>query len=162
MTRPYSGLSRRDREADAAAMSTLADQIGPLLDAVSDPSLPPRSPEDASASKASSGGTAGDYTIPEANPGTEYVQQVECEGLEPRDTIVEALERARVVGVLDAWRSGTQVSYRATWCMGWRDACVLQLHDIATGELVSQRDFEGRNADAARAAAAKAISEGAV
>lgn len=74
----------------------------------------------------------------------------------------EMRERARVVGVLDAWRAGTQVSYRATWCMGWRDACSLQLHDIATGELMSQRDFEGRNADAARAAAAKATEAGEV
>lgn len=36
MPRPYSGLSRRDRAIDAAAMADRAKQSGPLLDAADD------------------------------------------------------------------------------------------------------------------------------
>lgn len=76
------------------------------------------------------------------------------------DAVSRALERARVAGDLDAWRIGAQVADRATWCMGWRNACVLQKHDMATGELVSEHVFEGSDPHAARAAAVKAIKEG--
>jgi len=73
---------------------------------------------------------------------------------------VDAIERARVLAVLDGWR--TSGDYRRTWTMGWRNACVLRNHDMATGGLVLERYWEGSTPDAARAAAAKAIEAGEV
>jgi hypothetical protein len=80
--------------------------------------------------------------------------------------IVKALERARVIGVLDAWASspfdGTSVHARRVSAMpahmgsGWR--CYLQ---IGVGAMNCRaHKFSGATPDAARAAAAKAIEAG--
>jgi len=69
-----------------------------------------------------------------------------------------ALERARVVGVLDGWR---QVAGR-TWTLAYRDSCILRAHDMATGAIVGEHVFDGQSPDKARAAAAKAIEAGEV
>lgn len=70
----------------------------------------------------------------------------------------ECLERARVVGVLDAW-AGQSIQFaweymmamsRGEWmCRLWKGSAIV-------------RSFAGHSADAARAAAAKAIEAGEV
>jgi hypothetical protein len=90
----------------------------------------------------------------------------ELEWIELRD----AIERARVVGVLDAWRA--QSDYRAWGCslpsvsidssgqiLGF--ACHLETIG-APGEPAHGRVYRGATPDAARAAAAKAIEAGEV
>lgn len=74
--------------------------------------------------------------------------------------LAEALERARVVGVLDAWAAGPAPDSDRSWatrCVeeGRLFACHLVTHD-------SNRKWCGKTADAARAAAAKAIEAGEV
>ena len=74
--------------------------------------------------------------------------------------ISEALERARVVGVLDAWAKGAKaLEWGVTDCTE-QACCTLQV--THAGGAVKDTDFYGATADAARAAAAKAIEAGEV
>lgn len=76
------------------------------------------------------------------------------------EELEQALERARVVGVLDAWAAVPALDSDRSWatrCVeeGLLFACHLVTHD-------SNRKWFGKTPDAARAAAAKAIESGEV
>ncbi len=74
------------------------------------------------------------------------------------EATLAALERARVVGVLDVWAEKHKSLNWASWpdCGPNGYACCLTHLDDST------RDFYGPTPDAARAAAAKAIEAGEV
>lgn len=75
--------------------------------------------------------------------------------------LAQALERARVVGVLDAWTAAVpgMRECRVSKTLGEVSRShTCQLFEHARGS----KYFYGHNPDAARAAAAKAISEGKV
>lgn len=73
--------------------------------------------------------------------------------------IAEALENARVLEILDNWRLSLS---GGTWTMGFRNSCLLRIHDLATGQVDREYVFDGRTPSAARAAAAAAILAGSV
>jgi len=82
-------------------------------------------------------------------------------GMSTEDAVA-AIERARVVGVLDAW-AGNPLKSRAAWYTATSDdmsewRCTLYPENGTLGA----KHYFGQNPDAARAAAAKAIEAGEV
>lgn len=149
----FHGPDGTDYDFTAAGIAAAA------RDVAKDSSLPPRAPEGRrEVSKASSGGTAGAVVSEER---IEFivglVERHDLGGAELATELKEALERARVVGVLDASiLNGTIRSWQITHHVG--------MGDFAHAVWLSPRAqvFYGSDHDAARAAAAKAIEEGAV
>jgi hypothetical protein len=82
--------------------------------------------------------------------------------------IVVALERARVVGVLDSWVEKPRPHNGFAWCIldegapGDPQRFICELRTVGMADDDDGLQFSGATPDAARAAAAKAIETGAV
>lgn len=87
-----------------------------------------------------------------------YAAQCRAHGTEPAEALCLALERDRVVGVLDKWAGSPKGAAHRTW----DDGCGTWVCDLVPSNAMGPVKFRGPTPDAARAAAALAIEAGEV